>query len=64
MGKTSSDVKNRWNAQNYDRITALVPKGMREVFKAACAARGDTMNAVLVAAINAYMEKTQDSSPE
>lgn len=30
MAKTSSEVKNRWNAKNYDRIVVMAPKGKKE----------------------------------
>lgn len=30
MSKTSSKVKNAWNARNYDRITIVVPKGQKD----------------------------------
>ena len=28
--KTSSEVKNRWNEKNYDRITDMAPKGKKD----------------------------------
>jgi hypothetical protein len=28
--KTSSEVKNRWNEKNYDRITVMAPKGKKD----------------------------------
>ena len=33
MSKTSSQVKNRWNEKNYDRITIMVKKGKKEEWK-------------------------------
>lgn len=30
MAKTSSEVKNRWNKENYDRITVMAQKGKKE----------------------------------
>lgn len=30
MAKTSSEVKNRWNNKNYDRITVMASKGKKE----------------------------------
>lgn len=30
MAKTSSEVKNRWNAKNYDRIVVMASKGKKE----------------------------------
>lgn len=37
---TSTEVKNRWNAEHYDAIRICVPKGAREEIAAAAAARG------------------------
>lgn len=33
MSKTSTKVKNAWNARNYDSITIVVPKGTKEKLK-------------------------------
>lgn len=33
MGKTSSAVKNRYNAKAYDRIILAVPKGEKEQYQ-------------------------------
>lgn len=33
MSKTSSAVKNRYNAKAYDRITLAVPKGAKAVWQ-------------------------------
>ena len=30
MAKTSSEVKNRWNAKNYDRIVVMASQGKKE----------------------------------
>lgn len=30
MGKTSAEVKNRWNEKNYDRITVMAKKGKKQ----------------------------------
>lgn len=30
MAKTSAEVKNRWNAKNYDRIVVMASKGKKE----------------------------------
>ena len=34
MGKTSSAVKDRWNAKAYDEIKVRVPKGQKDSIKA------------------------------
>lgn len=33
MTKTSAEVKNRWNEKNYDRITIMVKKGQKDIWK-------------------------------
>lgn len=38
--KTSAEVKNRWNAEHYDRVVITVPAGARDEIKAAAAAHG------------------------
>ena len=62
MGKTSSAVKNRYNAKAYDQLPIRVPKGMREVYKACAEARGKSLNAFVVDLIDADMER--NASPE
>ena len=57
MGKTSSAVKDRYNAKAYDQMTIRLPKGEKARFQEACARRGDSMNSVINEAIRAYMEK-------
>lgn len=58
MGKASSASKNKWNAKAYDRISAFLPKGMRDEFKAACAARGVSMNEVVREAVERFLLET------
>ncbi|MFQ7067060.1 MAG: hypothetical protein ACLSFI_03200 [Christensenellaceae bacterium] len=57
MGKTSSAVKNRYAAKAYDPIRLNVPKGTKELFRAACERNGETMNGVLNKFIKAYIEE-------
>lgn len=38
--KTSSEVKNRWNEKNYDRITIMAKKGKKDEWKKIAAERG------------------------
>lgn len=44
MGKTSSKVKNRYNAKAYDRIFFIVPKGQKDILKAAAAEANESVN--------------------
>ena len=63
MGKTSSAVKNRYNAKAYDQIMVRLPKGMKEQFQELCAANGDSMNNVLAQAAKEYIAQHQQKSP-
>lgn len=44
MGKTSSAVKDRYNAKAYDDIRVRVPKGDKERIQAFAEAHGETVN--------------------
>ena len=55
MSKTSSEVKNRWNAEHYDRITVLLPKGYKDKLKEAAGSGGVT--AWVKAAIDEKLKK-------
>lgn len=47
--KTSSEVKNRWNEKNYDRITIMVKKGKKEEWKRLAKEKGfDSLNGYLI----------------
>ncbi|MFQ9178428.1 MAG: antitoxin [Christensenellaceae bacterium] len=57
MGKTSSVVKDRYNKKAYDSLLTRVPKGTKELFRAACERNRETMNGVLNKFIKAYIEE-------
>lgn len=44
MGKTSSAVKNRYNAKVYDRIQLIVPKGRKQAVEARAQEVGESVN--------------------
>lgn len=56
MSRTSAEVKNRWNAANYDRIALFVPKGEKDRLKAEAEARGMSLNGLINAAIQEYLK--------
>lgn len=60
MSTTSSAVKRRYNAKNYDTISVMVPKGLKEPFKAACAARGDSMSGLVAKWVKAYIADNEE----
>lgn len=47
MGKTSSAVKNRYNAKAYDRIVITVPKGRKATVEAYAAEHGESISALI-----------------
>lgn len=57
MGKTSSAVKDRWNAKTYDTVTFRVPKGQKANIQTAATAQGQSINAYINQAVNERMER-------
>ena len=47
MGKTSSQVKDRYNAKAYDEIKVRVPKGRKAEIEAAVQAEGVSVNGLI-----------------
>ena len=64
MGKTSSAVKDRYNAKTYDDIRLRVPKGQKERIQAFAEANGESLNGFLNRLIAEAMgeDKTADVS--
>ena len=56
-GKTSSAVKDRYNAKAYDSLTVRMPKGSKARVAQAGAQAGTTMNGVLNQAVRLFLEK-------
>lgn len=58
----TSDAQKRaaakWQSQNIDRLSIVVPRGQRDTIKAAAAAAGESVNAYIIGAINARMSGT------
>lgn len=54
-GKTSAEVKNRYNAKAYDRIAVVVTKGRKAIIQAAAESAGLSLNAYIVKAIERQM---------
>ena len=56
-GPTSAEVKNRWNKENYDRITVMLPKGDKEKLKQYADSHGiKSVNALIIAALEDFMK--------
>ncbi len=56
-GKASAASKNKYNAKAYDRINFVVPKGQKDIIKAAAEAAGQSTNAYIVQAVRERMER-------
>lgn len=57
MGKTSSAVKDRYNAKTYDEIKIRVPKGQKDLIQAHAEAQGESTNGFINRAILETMER-------
>lgn len=55
MGKTSSQVKARWNAAHYDCVNVRLPKGSKKEIQAAAKKRGISMTQLIRQAILHYV---------
>lgn len=59
MGRTSSQVKDRYNAKAYDEIKLRVPKGQKAAVEAFARSRGLSTNALLNALLREAMDVAQ-----
>lgn len=55
MGKTSSKVKDRYNAKAYDELKIRIPKGQKATIEAYAQKTDDSINGVTNKALLAYM---------
>lgn len=62
MGKTSSTVKDRYNAKAYDEIKVRVPKGKKEKIKAHADQQGESVNGFIGRAIDETMQRDDVSA--
>ena len=55
MGKTSSAVKNKYNAKAYDQIGLRVKKGEKELLQKFAEENGESLNGLITKAIYEYI---------
>lgn len=60
MGKTSSTVKNRYNAKAYEQLAIRVPKGRRKAIEAHANSKGQSINGYVNSLIRADMGVSED----
>ena len=63
MGRTSSTVKDRYNAKVYDEIKVRVSKGKKDIIQAHAEARGESVNGFVNRAIDQTMAQEAVESP-
>lgn len=56
----STAYKNEYNTTAYDRVSLMLPKGMRDELKAMCKAKGESVNSFINRAIIALIEKEEE----
>lgn len=56
MGKASTKAKNKYNDENYDRISLSVPKGKKDEYNAAAESKGKSLNRFIIDCIEKGME--------
>lgn len=54
MGERKAKWQNDYIARSYDRINMFLPKGQKDLVKAAAVARGQSVNAYIVSALAAF----------
>ena len=62
MGKTSSKVKDRYNAKTYDTILTRLPKGQKVRIQAHAAEQGESVNGFISRAIAETMERDKEKT--
>ena len=58
MSKTSSTVKDRYNAKVYDKICVRVPKDMAAALREKCAATNTPIAQIVKSAIQSFLDAT------
>jgi predicted HicB family RNase H-like nuclease len=48
VGKASTKAKNKYNAENYERISLSVPKGKKEEYKEQAEKAGKSLNQYII----------------
>ena len=61
---TSTAVKNRWNAENYDQIKICVPKGFRAEVSAYAKRKGISVSSLIKRLLEDEMSKHGDDGNE
>lgn len=55
--EAKKDGNRKWDAANLDRISIAIPKGEKDLIKAAAKQAGESVNAYIAAAVRQRMER-------
>lgn len=55
--EAKKDGNRKWDAANLDRISIAIPKGEKDLIKAAANQAGESVNAYIAAAVRQRMER-------
>ena len=57
MGKTSTEVKSRYNVKVYARLSYMVPKDLAADFKEKCESKGVSQRQVIIEAVEKFLRE-------
>jgi len=60
MGNAATRAKNKYNAENYERIALSVPKGNKDAIKAHADSMGESVNGFINRAIENQIERDKE----
>ncbi len=60
MGKTSSAVKDRWNAANYEQLMVRLPKGRKKTVEEYAKGQGVSVNGLVNELLREKLELTAE----
>ncbi len=59
-GKASTKAKNKYNAENYERVSLVVPKGNKDIIKSHAEKRGESLNGFINRAIDETIKREKE----
>lgn len=60
MGKAATKAKNKYNAENYERISLVVDKGQKDIIKAHAEKNGESLNGFINRIIIESLERKRE----
>lgn len=60
MGTAATKAKNKYNAENYERISLVVDKGQKDIIKAHAEKNGESLNGFINRIISEALERGKE----